>query len=58
MQEKVYKTKVCDVGELRQCIIQAWDEFDHVVIDAAISQWRARRSAGVEAEGGYFERTL
>jgi hypothetical protein len=58
MQEKVYKTKVRDVGELRQRIIQAWDEFDQVVIDAAISQWRARLGACVEAEGGHFEHTL
>ena len=35
MQEKVYKTKVRDVGELRQRIIQAWDEFDQAVIDSA-----------------------
>ena len=35
-----------------------WDEFDQVVIDAAISQWRARLAACVEAEGGHFEHTL
>jgi hypothetical protein len=58
MQERVYKTKVRDVGELRQRIIQAWDEFDQVVIDAAISQWRARLRACIEAEGGHFEHTL
>jgi inhibitor of nuclear factor kappa-B kinase subunit alpha len=58
MQEKVYKTKVRDVGELRQRIIQAWDEFDQAVIDSAISQWRARLCACVEAKGGNFEHTL
>ena len=58
MQERVYKTKVRDVGELRQRITQAWDEFDQVVIDAAISQWRARLRACVEAEGGHFEHRL
>ena len=35
-----------------------WEEFDQVVIDAAISQWRARLGACVEAEGGHFEHTL
>ena len=58
MQEKVYKIKVRDVGELRQRIIQAWDEFDQAVIDSAISQWRARLCACVEAKGGNFEHTL
>ena len=47
-------SKVRDVGELRQRIIQAWDEFDQVVMDAAIGQWRARLSACVEAKGGTF----
>ena len=58
MQEKVYKTKVRDVGVLRQRIMQAWHELDQRVIDAAISQWRARLGACVEAEGGHFEHTL
>ena len=58
MQEKVYKTKIRDVGQLRQRIIQAWKEFDQAVIDAAIAQWRARLIACVEAEGEHFEYTL
>ena len=58
MQEKVYKTKIRDVGQLRQRIIQAWKEFDQAVIDAAIAQWRARLIASVEAEGEHFEYTL
>ena len=58
MQEKVYKTKIRDVEELRQRIVNAWDEFDQVVIDAAIGQWRARLTACVEANGGHFEHTL
>ena len=58
MQEKVYKTKICDVGQLRQRIIQAWKEFDQAVIDAAIAQWRARLIACVEAEVEHFEYTL
>ena len=55
MQEKVYKTKIRNVEELRQRIVNAWDEFDQVVIDAAIGQWRARLRACVEANGGHFE---
>ena len=54
MQEKVDQTKVRDVGELGQRIIQAWNEFDQAVIDSAISQWRARLCACFEVEGGHF----
>ena len=41
MQEKVYKTKIRDVGQLRQRIIQAWKEFDQAVIDAALATGRS-----------------
>ena len=51
MQEKVYKTKVHDIGELRRRITQAWNVFDQTVIDTTISQWRPRLTACVEAEG-------
>ena len=58
MQEKVYKTKIRDVEELRQRIVIAWDEFDQVVFDAAFGQWRARLRTCVEVNGGHFEHTL
>ena len=28
MQERVYQTKVSDIGDLRQRSMQVWDEFD------------------------------
>src|SRR3984885_12817431 len=40
MQEKVYKTKIRDIEELRERIINAWKEFDQyllLVIDAAMA---------------------
>ena len=58
LSELLRKIDRTDVGELRQRIIQAWDEFDQAVIDSAISQWRARLCACVEAKGGNFEHTL
>ena len=58
MQEKVYKTKIRDIEELRERIINAWEEFDQLVIDAAIGKWRTRLEACVKAEGGHFEHTL
>ena len=58
MQEKVYRTKIKDIEELRERIVNAWDEFDQLVIDAAIGQWLARLEACVEANGGHFEHKL
>src|SRR6218665_3303738 len=58
MQDNVYRTKNRDIEELRQRIVHAWEEFDQLVIDAAIGQWRTRLQACVEAEGGHFEYKL
>ena len=59
MQEKVYRTKIRDIEELRARIVNAWDEFVQLVyIDAAIGQWRARLEACVEAKGRHFEHAL
>jgi len=58
MQEKVYRTKIRNIEELRVRIVNAWDEFDQLVIDAAIGQWRPRLEACVEANGGHFEHKL
>ena len=41
MQERVYRTKVHDLEDLRQRIMQVWDEFDQGIIDASVKQWRA-----------------
>ena len=58
MQEKVYKTKIPDVGQLCQRIIEAWKDFDQAVIDAAIAQCRPRLGACVDTEGEHFEDTF
>src|SRR6218665_2022117 len=34
MQDKIYRTKITDIEELRQRIVHAWEEFDQLVIDA------------------------
>jgi len=43
MQEKVYKTRITDVDELKQRLRMVWTELDHIVIAAAIRQWRRRQ---------------
>ena len=55
MQEKVYKTKLRDVTELCQRILDAWDEIDQCIIDESVQQWRQRLRACVKARGGHFE---
>ena len=54
MQEKVYKTKVRNIEELRERIVNAWDECDQRAVDAAVNQWRVRLEACVEDNGGHF----
>ena len=42
LQEKVYKTCIIDLDELKQRLRIESAELDHVVIAAAIRQWRRR----------------
>ncbi len=58
MQEKVYRRKIRDVNELRDRILEAWNELDQVVIDASVKQWRTRLRACIACEGGQFEHKL
>src|ERR1700690_129350 len=57
-QDCVYRTRVRDIEDLRQRIVQVWDEFDQDIIDASIKQWRKRLRACVAANGGQFEHKL
>ena len=58
MQEKVYKTKVRHVDDLRKRNERAWDELEQGIIDQAVAQWRARLRACVRAGGAQFEYKL
>ena len=58
MLEKVYKTKIVNVDELCDRIVNAWEELYQRVIDATVRQWHARLRACVSARGGHFEHTL
>ena len=42
MQERVYKKKIKDVDELRQRIVEEWEQLGQHVIDNAIRQWHRR----------------
>ena len=54
MEERVYRSKVRDVEDLRGCILQAWDELDQRLTEA-VGEWRKRLRLGVNAAGGQFE---
>ena len=58
MQEMLYKTKVCDVEDLRKRIVQAWNDLHQRIIDLAVREWCKRLRACVEAKGRQFEYKL
>jgi len=58
MQERVYRTPIRDVAELRQRLVATWTEFQQNIVDEMIKQWRDRLHACVWAEGGHFEHLL
>jgi len=55
LQERVYKTSIKDVGQLRCRIAEEWDKLDQRTIDKAVAEWRKRLRACVAAGGGQFE---
>ena len=54
MQDRVYRSKVRDVDDLKQRLINVWDSLKQSVIDDTICQWRSRLRACVRAKGGTF----
>jgi len=57
LQEKVYKTHITDLDDLKRRIRirTEWAKLRHVIIAAAVRQWRRRLSACVKASSGHFE---
>ena len=55
LQERVYRSRIADTEELKTRLIDEWAQFDQSIVDAAISQWRRRLSACVQAHGAHFE---
>jgi len=58
MQDRDYRTKVRDVDDLKQRLIDVRDSLKQSVIDDTISQWRSQLRACVRAKGGHFEQSL
>jgi len=58
LQERVYKTSIMDVDELRRHIAEEWDKLDQRIIDKAVAEWRKRLRVCVAAGGGQFEHKM
>ena len=58
LQERVYRTKISDVDELKRRINSEWAALSHVVIEHAVGEWRQRLRACVRAGGEHFEHML
>ena len=45
LQDRVYRSRIHDVDQLKSCLIEEWEHFHQVFIDEAIRQWRPRLPA-------------
>lgn len=58
LQEKVYRTKINSLEELKQRIVTAWRQIEQSTIDAIIQKWRFRLHMCIAAGGGHFEHKI
>ena len=58
VQEHVYQKPICDVDQLKQCLVKVWSDVQQTVVEAAISEWRKRLRACVHVKGHHFEHQL
>jgi len=55
LQERVYRTHVADLDELKQRLRTEWAKMDHSITIAAIRQSCRNLSVCVRADGGHFK---
>jgi len=55
LQEKVYKTCMTDLDDLKHRIRTEWAKLDHAVIAASVHQWHRRLSASYKSGGDHFK---
>ena len=60
LQDRVYRSQICDVDQLKSRLVEEWEHFHQVVIDEAVRQWRPclRACVRLRAHGGHFEHRL
>jgi len=49
---------VCDIDDLRQCLLHVWRGLEQSLTDDAVDQWPTRLRACVRASDGHLEHTL
>jgi len=55
LQEKVYKTRITDLYDIKHRIRIEWAKLRRVITAVAVRQWRRRLSACVRTGSGHFE---
>ena len=55
LEAMVYKTKIRDIGHLRQVLLECWNDFPQESIDGGIDQFRPRLRKVIEVEGKHIE---
>jgi len=58
LQQRVYHSRIRDIDQLKQRLIEEWRCFDQNITDRAVRQWHVRLCARVLANGGHFEHKL
>ena len=58
LQERVYRTQINNVTQLKERLIKEWRSFDQRIVDRAVKQWRIRLRACIREKGGHFEHQL
>jgi len=58
LQQRIYHSRIRDVDNLKQRLIEEWYCFDQNTIDRTIQQWCVRLCARVRANGSHFEHKL
>jgi len=41
-QEHLYKKPIHDLAELKQRLVKVWADFEQIIVDRTIEQWRKR----------------
>ena len=54
IQQRVYKTRVHDIDELRQRLLHVWCSLEQSLIEDAVNQWPTCLRAYVHARGGHL----
>jgi len=58
LQQRVYHSRIRNVDQLKQRLVEEWRCFDQNITHRAVRQWHVRLCACVLANGGHFEHTL